>query len=186
MNASKQSAFIVDRWIDKNSMIDHIFESTENENCHLPPRVIFQVPQSAMDVDGRMRNHKSGVYDMVSLVCEVNDSAVAAKVFIESVHRGIKMLIEKDELSINSLARHMHMSRSTFYRKIKDHHGGNPMQIINECRISIAKDCLKCTNLKLSRISSKSGFVSTSHFCRVFKKKMAMTPSEYRRIVDRM
>jgi AraC-like DNA-binding protein len=52
-------------------------------------------------------------------------------------------------------------------------------------RLSIAKLLLENTNLPITEISSKSGFFTPNRFSEVFKQKVKLTPTEYRRIYNK-
>lgn len=54
-----------------------------------------------------------------------------------------------------------------------------PKQFIIDIRINKAKQMLTDANLKISAISEECGFSSPYHFCRLFKEKEGLTPTEY-------
>ncbi len=68
--------------------------------------------------------------------------------------------------------------RKLFAEKYKT----SPRQYIIEMRIACAKQLLCETDNTVSEISSRCGFSGIYHFCRAFKAKTAMTPSEYRHL----
>lgn len=54
------------------------------------------------------------------------------------------------------------------------------IQTINSVRMEAAENLLKTTNLTISQISNETGYLSSSYFCTLFKKKYNITPNEYR------
>lgn len=56
-----------------------------------------------------------------------------------------------------------------------------PKQYIIDIRINKAKQLLSDGVLKINAISKSCGFSNQYHFCRVFKKKVGITPTEYMR-----
>ncbi len=59
--------------------------------------------------------------------------------------------------------------------------GISPRQYILEVRLRHAKQLLTDTNMTVGEISERIGFSSVYHFCRAFKNRTGMTPSEYSR-----
>ena len=61
------------------------------------------------------------------------------------------------------------------------HFGTSPKQFIIDLRIQRAKQMLAEGALSVSIISEKCGFSNPYHFCRLFKQRVGITPSEYRK-----
>ncbi len=51
---------------------------------------------------------------------------------------------------------------------------------MKEIRTDYAKRLLSTTNLTILEISYKLGYSSISHFSKLFKQEVGLTPSEYR------
>ena len=60
-------------------------------------------------------------------------------------------------------------------------YGTTPRQYILDARLSAAKQRLTDTNMQVTEISEACGFSSVYHFCRAFKEKVGMTPTQYAR-----
>lgn len=58
-------------------------------------------------------------------------------------------------------------------------YGTTPRQYILDARISAAKQHLTDTNMRVTAVSEACGFSSVYHFCRAFKAKTGMTPTQY-------
>lgn len=54
-------------------------------------------------------------------------------------------------------------------------------EYLNKVRIDRAKHMLQKTNMSISSISEEVGYSEQSYFCKVFKKIVGLTPSNYRR-----
>ncbi len=80
-----------------------------------------------------------------------------------------------DELSINSMAEIMNMSRSTLYRELADRNV-TFSQIIEDKRKTIALDFLTNTNISIGEISDRLGYKNLSAFNRAFKRWFDKTP----------
>ena len=72
------------------------------------------------------------------------------------------------------------MSRSHLSTRFKNEAGMNLTEYIHYIKISEAKHLLAHTNKNLSIISNYLGYSSQSHFTRMFKKIVGVSPIEYR------
>jgi two-component system response regulator YesN len=61
-------------------------------------------------------------------------------------------------------------------------YGKSFSSVINERRLELSLKYLLTTNLSVDEIVHKIGAVSKPSFCRMFKEKHGVTPSEYRNI----
>lgn len=59
--------------------------------------------------------------------------------------------------------------------------GQSPINYLTEKRLSASKELLAGSNLSISQISSMTGFSSQSYFSQTFRKKMGITPLQYRK-----
>ncbi|WP_280769318.1 helix-turn-helix transcriptional regulator [Salipaludibacillus daqingensis] len=67
-------------------------------------------------------------------------------------------------------------------RAMKKTIGMSPVQYLNQCRLTKAKELLQQESLDLLTVAKEAGFTEVSYFSRVFKKNEGMTPGEYRRV----
>lgn len=83
------------------------------------------------------------------------------------------------ELSNEILAKQCNISEVYFRRLFTQQYGITPKQYIIDIRIQKAKHLLSDGILKVSAISEQCGFSNQYHFCRIFKDKTGLTPTEY-------
>lgn len=83
--------------------------------------------------------------------------------------------------SIYALAAHAEMSEVYFRKLFKTVTGVSPAKFITDCRIAHAKELLRAEYLSPVEVAERCGFSSVSYFCRVFKKSVGVTPSEYKK-----
>lgn len=57
--------------------------------------------------------------------------------------------------------------------------GTTPRQYIQDARIASAKQLLTDTDLSVTAIAEKCGYSGVYHFCRAFKAKTGLTPTQY-------
>ncbi|WP_445738266.1 hybrid sensor histidine kinase/response regulator transcription factor [Mariniflexile sp.] len=99
--------------------------------------------------------------------------------FIKKLDEFIYSNISDPDLNVEALAEAMNMSRSTFYRKIKDMSNLNPNELVNIARLKKAAELLKSGDYKIYEIAEMVGYKSATSFGRNFQKQFNMTPSEY-------
>ena len=85
------------------------------------------------------------------------------------------------ELSLASLAKESGYSRAHFLRMFRAATGLTPHQYVLERRLSAAQQLLRQPKMLLADIALKSGFSSQTHMNDVFRKRLGVTPLEYRR-----
>ncbi|RZJ49979.1 MAG: response regulator [Chryseobacterium sp.] len=99
--------------------------------------------------------------------------------FLKKLDEEILKNITDADLSVESLAEIMNMSRSTLYRKIKDISNLSPNELINIVRLKRAAELLLNENYKMYEIAEMVGYKSQTSFGRNFQKHFSMSPSEY-------
>ncbi|MCW3089923.1 MAG: DNA-binding response regulator [Ferruginibacter sp.] len=99
--------------------------------------------------------------------------------FLAELNEAIYKNLENPELHVDQLADTMHMSRATFYRKIKAISNLSPNELINIARLKKAAELLAEDDYKIYEVSEKVGFSSQTQFARNFFKEFAISPSEY-------
>jgi AraC-like DNA-binding protein len=88
------------------------------------------------------------------------------------------------DVSLNFLADKIHVSPSYLSHKFKKEMGVNLTHYQNEIRIYRAKQLLSDYSIKMYEVAHESGFSNHRYFSQVFKKKTAMTPSEFRNSIS--
>lgn len=91
--------------------------------------------------------------------------------------------LANNSLSIGKLASNMNISKSTLCRKIKLFTGLSPCRFIQNIRIRNAGKLLSKKNYRISEVAYKVGFSDPKYFCRCFKIKFGVTPSEYQNLL---
>jgi len=86
-----------------------------------------------------------------------------------------------DEFSLGVLAQQAGMSEFHFNRLFKRATGVPPSQYLIKLRLDAARRLLRETNKSIITIANDVGYSNPSHFAQLFRKEMALTPSDYRR-----
>lgn len=83
-------------------------------------------------------------------------------------------------VSLSEMAEHFHLSEPYLSKYIHEKSGKTFGDIVNNVKLKKAKTLLKNGTMTVENIAAAVGFPNVEHFSRVFKKKMGMTPIQYR------
>ena len=86
----------------------------------------------------------------------------------------------RDELSVDLLAGHAHMSPRTFARRFKSEFGATPASWLTRQRVIQAQRMLERTDYGLDRIAEECGFGSAGVLRQSFARVLGTTPTAYR------
>ena len=85
------------------------------------------------------------------------------------------------DYSLQDYANMCNLSKYHFLRIFEDVVGVSPIEYRNTIRFEHIKEQLKDTDPPINEIAEKAGFASASYFCTAFKKKMGISPRQYRK-----
>jgi len=86
-----------------------------------------------------------------------------------------------EDITIDDICAHVHMSKFHFCRKFKEMTGMTVMDYILKTRIMQAKNMLVRGDLSVGQVGENCGFSSLSYFSRVFREHTGMSPLQYRK-----
>lgn len=86
-------------------------------------------------------------------------------------------------LSLAAMAATVAMSPHYFASLFKQSMGVAPYQYVTQCRIDRAKQLLAHSNLSIVEVCHQVGFQSQSHFTKVFREHIGVTPRVYRNLL---
>lgn len=89
------------------------------------------------------------------------------------------------DYSMEELAAHCCVSDSRLYHIFKDRLGITPMHYRNELRVENAAEWLRTTEDSVDRVAERCGFHSAAYFRETFRAATGLSPSEYRRMVQK-
>lgn len=93
----------------------------------------------------------------------------------------IQANLSEPDLKVNDLAKDAGMSRTLFFKEVKDLMGKTPHQLIKDIRLNQATCLLAHDNLSVWEITYQVGFASPKYFRKCFKKQFGVTPTAYRK-----
>ncbi|MBM7568429.1 response regulator transcription factor [Paenibacillus sacheonensis] len=98
---------------------------------------------------------------------------------ISKLHQYIRAHLGGD-LSLTRLSEIVYLNPAYLSVLYKQQTGGNLSEYIAEARIEKAKELLTTTSLKIHEIAEQIGFETAGYFNRFFKKRLHLTPQEFR------
>ncbi|MBR3967317.1 MAG: PocR ligand-binding domain-containing protein [Clostridia bacterium] len=120
------------------------------------------------------------LYDLLSFV--IFDSAI--QIVYDPLTSEIINFIEAnlcEKLTINDLCSRFHVSKNSLYKAFNDNLGSTVNMYITEQRLNCAKELLLKTKDPVYMISRNAGIENYAYFCRLFKEKNGITPTQYRK-----
>ncbi|MDC0658167.1 AraC family transcriptional regulator [Leisingera sp. SS27] len=100
----------------------------------------------------------------------------------------LRQLLQKEqlfldpELSVQRLARRLHIPARELSAAVNRTQGQNVSQYVNGFRLAHAAGLLESSSGSVTSIAASSGFLSRSNFYREFQRVYGETPAEYRRL----
>jgi len=91
--------------------------------------------------------------------------------------------LSNHDVSIEALANLMGMSQRSFNRRFRDATNLSPLKYLQSQRLDQARDLLQSTNLSISEIAYRVGYIDVSYFTKLFRRYSSATPKEYRTTV---
>ncbi|MDD5934864.1 MAG: AraC family transcriptional regulator [Clostridiales bacterium] len=89
-----------------------------------------------------------------------------------------------EELTLSSIADHFHKNASFLSNEFSKETGTSITEYIHSKRIDAAIKLLNTTNLSIADVASKVGIHDCGYFARLFKKKIGITPREYKKMLS--
>ena len=84
-------------------------------------------------------------------------------------------------IALSDIAAHFHLSEPYLSKYIHDKSGKTFGDLLINIRLKKAKTLLRNGNMTVENVAMAVGYPNVEHFNRVFKKKMGMTPVQYRK-----
>ena len=84
-------------------------------------------------------------------------------------------------IALSDIAAHFHLSEPYLSKYIHDKSGKTFGDLLINIRMKKAKTLLRNGNMTVENVAMAVGYPNVEHFNRVFKKKMGMTPVQYRK-----
>jgi AraC family transcriptional regulator len=149
----------------------------EEHNHHQPGHKLVLKSLSTQIVVHLLRNIDSNMPLLVS-----SKYSTAKK----NIDKAIEYIRDQysEEVSLEEVAKIAHLTPYHFIKVFKAYTGKTPYEYLLQVKIHRAKELLSSRNLTITEICFMCGFNSLSNFTTYFKKKVGVSPSEYRKILS--
>lgn len=114
-------------------------------------------------------------FEWIAMHADNNDE----RAFIANVRDQIEQHITEPDFNVDKLCSELHMSRTSFYNKIKQLTDKAPGDYIRLIRLKRAALLLESHRHSITEVAELTGFNDAKYFREVFKKHYGMTPREY-------
>jgi signal transduction histidine kinase/DNA-binding response OmpR family regulator/ligand-binding sensor domain-containing protein len=101
------------------------------------------------------------------------------KSFFEDLLKLIEDNMEDADLDVDFLCKHLYISRTKLYQKIKSITDQSVAEFVRTIRLKKAIQIMTQEDLPLSKVVERIGMQSSSNFSKVFKKKYGKSPLQY-------
>ena len=101
----------------------------------------------------------------------------------QSIAKGIELLESNPlcEMSVAEIASVCNVSEGYFRRLFLEYRGETPTEFRLRLRLELAMRMLESDEATNDYIAEVAGFESATYFCRIFRRKIGMSPGEYRK-----
>lgn len=86
----------------------------------------------------------------------------------------------KERITVNEICKHLGVSKNRLYRSFNDAEEIAVNEYIIKVRLEKAKALLADGKRTVSNVAEETGMHSEAYFCRMFKRRLGCTPTEYR------
>jgi len=117
---------------------------------------------------------------MIPLLNSFSES-VSSK-YVQNALKYIQENYQK-KLSLGEIANQVHIHPSYLSTLFRDNIGQSVNNYIIFYRIIMSKNMLSSTNLSVEQIAIQNGFYDTQHFFKTFKKRVGISPSDFRKSI---
>ncbi len=119
------------------------------------------------------------MFDHISLILNKKKDS-KYEILISKVYDVINQRYYDENLCINSIADEIGLSSDYLGKLFKTYTSKSVSDCINQVRMKKASGLLEKSNMPISIVSEKVGFLNSNYFYMVFKKTFGTTPSDYR------
>ena len=139
---------------------------------------INQVPGFYALIRERLRSHFTKSENLVALL--QNNHPREAE-FLRRVNEAIATNLHDERFDTGALCKALHLSRTQLFRRLKPLIRQAPAKYLRLIRLEKAKRLLETTDHTIAEVSFETGFISQSHFTKIFTQHYGVCPSLFRR-----
>jgi len=185
----KALTFGVDDYLIKPFEEDELFARIKNLLSNVAARrdafnrVSLNTEDAFEEINAPITNNAvshNAIADNTITSVTINPLSTEDKEWLDNLEKTVRAHISDFNLSAESLAELMFLSRSQFFRRVQTLVGLTPLQYIQEIRFNHARTVLEQRQLQsVKAVASAIGVHKTQYFSEQFKERFGKSPSEY-------
>ncbi len=171
-------------------MFGQITDIKDKDELLLTLRALVNMYAGGQDLDDAIRHIKCKNTRQILAASKILEACAnyillkemikpADKEFFDTVEKYIRDHIGED-ITVERLCREFHISRTNLYAALRPHVDGGIAAYIRHCRLTVARELVKSTDLPIADIAARVGFDDYNYFLRVFKKAYGTSPKRLR------
>lgn len=137
-----------------------------------------------VSVEAAMRTARLNLIDWHSLgqlpFAALNRTRPANDAVIQNCQTWIAQNYQK-ESPVATMAKLAGLAERSFKRRFEQATGMSPLEYVHTLRLEEAKQVLESTEAPIEAVAQEVGYQDSSFFSRLFRRKVGLTPSQYRR-----
>ena len=180
----------VDMRFKRNSALEHYLESFGGQLAFSLPPAAMRAHALALRRIQAERGPQKGarllaeLWSMLAALSQTERVSVGEKEVSGESRLELADGFMRDSLApgidVAAVAEHVGLSRSQLTRLYMRHRKIGPAERFQQLRVERATRLLTASALTVKEIAYACGFVCPNHFCRIFRKQMGKTPSQFR------
>lgn len=155
------------------------------------PAVLQHIPDTDVKTVGKLKRLYNQLPSLTAKQLTALYSLLPSVLFDNAIHIVYDPLVNeiveyieehlKEELTVTAICSRFHLSVNHLYDLFRENLDRTVNDYITQQRILLAKTMLVSTNNTVYEIAENVGIVNYPYFCKLFKKKTGMTPSQFRK-----
>lgn len=142
-------------------IVDDIWNLNDDEERYLYETFIRNRPEIDENVEGKIKFTDANNYILKNAIKYIYENYVL-------------------KLTLLDVAEQCYISSWHLSKLLNQYTGKGFFEIVNIIRLDKAKELLRTTTFKVQDISEKVGFQDVTHFSRIFKNYVGVSPKEFR------
>jgi AraC-like DNA-binding protein len=175
-------------WVNFNGNLAHQIisqyqlQDTIYKNVDLSPsfKKLFKLEEISTDLDVIHYDITSIITEMLMLLAKSKNSAKQASQIAIATKSKLNACATKT-FSLDEIAKELFVSKTEIIRYFKKAYNTTPYQYLLNIKINHAKIMLENGTYSVIEISNQLAFSNPYHFSKIFKQKIGLSPSEYRK-----
>ena len=153
----------------------------------LKSNIIFASHYQNINRQLNLANTAETVSSLLDEICQLYKSQLkdAKKLVINpSLKRTLDYIDQNymNRLTLENVAQHVFLNKTYISQMFMKYLGVNFVSYLESVRINKAQELLQSTEKSVTKIAEETGYASQSYFTKAFKKRVGMTPLQYRSV----